>query len=301
MRHRLDWKEIPMGLQPTRRQFLSTSGLLATGTVLAAATSRPSTVAPSGPGAWDEADRIVRSTRRPRIPDRQVDLTSFGAVGNGTTDCTAAFAAAIAALARRGGGRLVVPLGRWLTGAIHLDNHIDLHIEADATILFRTDPAAYLPVVYTRDGGIECMNYSPFIYAYGKHDIAITGRGTLDGQSSNQYWWTAVHPAVPVPQRADLRDHPAQHAELADEPGAVHQRDRRERHGQQPGTQQRRLRPGMLRPRGHPGLYVRDRRRLHRGEGRQERRRAPGQPAEPEHRRPGLRVPCRARRDHHRQ
>jgi polygalacturonase len=189
MRHRLDWKEIPMGLQPTRRQFLSTSGLLAAGTVLAAATSRPSTVAPSGPGAWDEADRIVRSIRRPRIPDRQIDLTSFGAVGDGTTDCTAAFAAAIAALARRGGGRLVVPLGRWLTGAIHLDTHIDLHIEADATILFRTDPAAYLPVVYTRDGGIECMNYSPFIYAYGKHDIAITGQGTLDGQSSNQYWW----------------------------------------------------------------------------------------------------------------
>jgi polygalacturonase len=178
-----------MGIQPTRRRFLTTGGLLAAGVALTAAGSPPAARAGSPRPDWREANRIVRSIRRPRIPDRRITLTSFGAVGDGTTDGTAAFAAAIAALARRGGGRLVVPPGRWLTGAIHLDNCIDLHVRAGATIVFRTDPAAYLPAVYTRDGGIECMNYSPFIYAHDKHDIAITGQGTLDGQASNQYWW----------------------------------------------------------------------------------------------------------------
>jgi polygalacturonase len=178
-----------MSAGPTRRQLLTTGGLAAAGTVLGLLSPRaPAGATPAGAGR-DEADRIVRTTLRPRIPARQVRLTAFGAVGDGATDCTAAFAAAIAALARSGGGRLVVPPGRYLTGAIHLDSHIDLHVQRDATIAFRTDPAAYLPVVHTRDGGIECLNYSPFVYAYGKHDIALTGEGTLDGQASNQYWW----------------------------------------------------------------------------------------------------------------
>jgi polygalacturonase len=186
-----------MSAEPTRRRFLQTGGILAAGGVLAAAGSRlPADAAPAPAGLpartgrrWPEADRIVRATRRPRIPDRRVEVTAFGGVGDGVTDCTAAFAAAIRALARHGGGRLVVPPGRYLTGAIHLESRIDLHVRKDATIAFSTDPAAYLPAVYTRDGGIECMNYSPFIYAYGKHDIAVTGEGTLDGQADNGHWW----------------------------------------------------------------------------------------------------------------
>jgi polygalacturonase len=172
----------------TRRQFLS-NGLVTAGAVVArgalttGADSTPST------GVWSRADRVVRETQRPRIPHRDARLPSYGAIGEGTMDCTDAFASAIADLAERGGGRLIVPPGRWLTGAIHLDSNIDLHLVSGATIAFRTDPEAYLPVVYTRDGGIECMNWSPFIYAYGKHDIAITGDGVLDGQASNQFWW----------------------------------------------------------------------------------------------------------------
>lgn len=161
----------------TRRQVITAGGLAVTGSLFGPA------VAPAA------ADRIVRATRRPRIPGRQVLVTAFGAVGDGTTDCTGAFAAAIAALARHGGGRVVVPPGRFRTGAIHLDNHIELRVERGATIAFDTDPAAYLPAVYTRDGGIECLNYSPFLYAFGKHDIAVTGDGVLDGQADNEHWW----------------------------------------------------------------------------------------------------------------
>ena len=130
--------------------------------------SRPS-------GRWSAsdraADRIVASVRRPRFPPRYFPITRFGAVGDGTTDCTAAFAAAIAACNRAGGGHVVVPSGQFFTGAIHLLSHVDLHLPRRApSILFSQDPNDYLPVVFTRWQGIELMNYSPFIYSYGQRE-----------------------------------------------------------------------------------------------------------------------------------
>jgi polygalacturonase len=136
------------------------------------------------------ADRIVASVRRPRFPRRYFPVTSFGAVGDGTTMNTAAFAAAIAKCSRSGGGHVIVPAGgTFLTGAIHLLSGVDLHVEAGATVLFSQNPADYLPVVFTRWQGIELMNYSPFIYAYGQRDIAVTGQGTLNGQADASHWW----------------------------------------------------------------------------------------------------------------
>jgi polygalacturonase len=182
-----------MDIQPSRRQFLAISGLAAATVAFSGTPAFAEAIDGLANGSsedpWDRADRIIRSINRPRIPARSVSLTDFGAVGDGVTDCRQAFKDAIAGLAATSGGRVVVPPGRYLTGAIHLESRIELHVEEGATILFSTDTAAYLPVVFTRDGGIECMNYSPFIYAYGKHDIAITGKGVLDGQASNEHWW----------------------------------------------------------------------------------------------------------------
>ena len=129
------------------------------------------------------ADRIVRSVRRPGFPDRFFPITSFGAVGDGTTDCTGAFRDAIAACSRRG-GHVIVPAGTFFTGAIHLLSNVDLHLEQGSVILFSQDPNAYLPVVFTRWQGVELMNYSPPVYSYGQHNIAITGQGTLNGQAA---------------------------------------------------------------------------------------------------------------------
>jgi len=184
----------------TRREALTIGGVALAGTAVALAAGgsgsafgdvRKSDVQhgsmPVTP--WHKAEHIARTVRQPRIPHRSRSVTDFGAVGDGKTDCTKAFKNGIAALARRGGGRLVVPAGTYLTGAIHLESRIDLHVEKGATILFTTDPNAYLPVVLTRFGGEECMSFSPFIYAYEKHDIAITGEGVIDGQASNTAWW----------------------------------------------------------------------------------------------------------------
>ena len=135
------------------------------------------------------ADRIVASVRRPFFPPRNFPVTRFGAVGDGTTKNTKAFAAAIAACHRSGGGHVIVPAGTFLTGAIHLLSHVDLHVEAGATVLFSQDPNDCLPVVFTRWQGIELMNYSPFVYSYGQRNIAVTGSGTLNGQADANHWW----------------------------------------------------------------------------------------------------------------
>ncbi len=141
------------------------------------------------PVSWQTAGEILARIKAPAFPDRDFPITDFGAVAGGKSDCTAAIAKAIAACHTAGGGRVVVPAGEWLTGAIHLQSNVNLHLVEGSTLLFNTDPAAYLPVVYTRWEGTECMNYSPFIYAFEQENIAVTGRGTLDGQASDENWW----------------------------------------------------------------------------------------------------------------
>lgn len=138
---------------------------------------------------WRAADAILARIVAPVFPARDVPVTEFGAVGDGVRDCTAAFADAIATCQRAGGGRVVVPAGRFLTGPIRLRSGVNLHVSEGATIAFHTDPLRYLPLVFTRWEGVELMNYSPFVYAFEQSNIAITGRGTLDGQANDATWW----------------------------------------------------------------------------------------------------------------
>jgi len=139
--------------------------------------------------SWDTAQEILRRIHPPTFPDREFLITDFGAVGDGKTDCTEAFRQAIKACHKAGGGRVIVPAGIFLTGAIHLKSNVNLHLTKDAIVRFNTDPKKYLPVVFTRWEGVECMNYSPLIYAFEQENIAITGEGLLDGQASSKNWW----------------------------------------------------------------------------------------------------------------
>lgn len=138
---------------------------------------------------WEQIPEILSRIKPPQFPDKDFKITDYGAVGNGKTDCTKAFKKAILAANKAGGGRVVVPAGSFLTGAIHLKSNVNLHVSKDAVIKFSTDPNAYLPAVYTRWEGVECMNYSPLVYAYEQENIAITGEGTLDGQGNDENWW----------------------------------------------------------------------------------------------------------------
>lgn len=150
--------------------------------------SAASSAAPGSP--WDAVPAVLARIQPPVFPDRDFPVTRYGAVGDGTTDCTDAFRKAIADCAESGGGRVVVPAGRFLTGAIHLRGNVNLHVTKEATIAFSRDPRAYLPVVLTRFEGTELMNYSPFLYALDQRNVAITGEGTLDGQAGPDNWWS---------------------------------------------------------------------------------------------------------------
>jgi polygalacturonase len=143
----------------------------------------------AGSSPWHLAETIVARITPPQFAERFFILSSFGAVGDGKTDCTKAFAHAIAACSESGGGIVVVPPGDWLSGAIQLKSNVNLHLKKDAVIRFSTDPSAYLPLVLTRWEGIELMSYSPLIYAFEQENIAITGEGTLEGQADNSHWW----------------------------------------------------------------------------------------------------------------
>lgn len=138
---------------------------------------------------WDEVPAILKRIQAPKFPDRVFPIVKYGAKPDGMTDCTAAFKNAIAACNKAGGGRVEVPAGQYLTGPIHLLSNVNLHIAEGATVLFTQDYTKYLPLVYTRWEGVECMNYSPFIYAWRQRNIAVTGKGTLDGQCDKTHWW----------------------------------------------------------------------------------------------------------------
>ncbi|HEY2434388.1 MAG TPA: glycoside hydrolase family 28 protein [Vicinamibacterales bacterium] len=139
---------------------------------------------------WSTAAEILRRITDPAFPARDVDITAHGATEDGATDCTAAIRAAIEACRAAGGGRVVVPPGRFLTGAIRLRSHVNLHLREGATLAFRPDADAYLPLVLTRFEGTELMNYSPLIYALDETNVGISGAGTLDGQANAQNWWS---------------------------------------------------------------------------------------------------------------
>lgn len=139
---------------------------------------------------WKLMQQIIDNVKAPTFLDKTFNILEFGAIPDGVTYNTEAFRKAIKKCTESGGGKVLVPKGKYLTGAIHLDNNVNLHLEEGAEILFSTNPKDYYPLVHTSFEGTEFMNYSPLIYAYKKKNIAITGKGVLNGQASIQNWWT---------------------------------------------------------------------------------------------------------------
>ena len=139
--------------------------------------------------SWDQLPGLLARIKPPVFPQRDFEITRYDARGDGAKDCTDAIGRAIAACSQAGGGRVAVPAGVFLTGPVHLKSNVDLHLAAGATLRFVRDPKRYLPLVYTRWEGLECLNYSPFVYCDAQENIAVTGEGTLDGNCDCEHWW----------------------------------------------------------------------------------------------------------------
>lgn len=137
--------------------------------------------------AWAAMPAILERITPPVFPKKDFRITDHGAREGGATDCTKAFASAIRGCAAAGGGRVVVPKGKFLTGPIHLQSKVELHLSEGSEIVFSDRYEDYLPVVPVRVGGIDCFNYSPLIYAKDCKDVAVTGKGRLNGNAAN--WW----------------------------------------------------------------------------------------------------------------
>jgi polygalacturonase len=164
--------------------------------MLLAAEAQTSHVWKTSKDPLNEMAQIRKQIKAPTFAAREFLVTKYGAVGDGKTLNTAAFKTAIEACNKSGGGRVIVPLGNFLTGAIYLKSNVELHLADSAKISFSVNPKDY-PIVFTRWEGMELMNYSSLIYAYGEQNIAITGHGTLDGKASYENWWSwnAARPA----------------------------------------------------------------------------------------------------------
>ena len=141
---------------------------------------------------WAKADEIVKAIQLPKIPQRDFNITDFGAKSGAQSDARPAILAAIKKASAEGGGRVVIPPGSWLSdGPIHLVSNLELHLSEGATLLFGPDPKKYLPAVLTRWEGTELYSYSPLIYAFEVHDVAITGKGVIDGNGASEFHtWT---------------------------------------------------------------------------------------------------------------
>ena len=140
--------------------------------------------------AWSEVyPKIEAQIKAPTFRAKDYVITDFGKrIDNPGHLYTDLINKVIRQCSQEGGGRVVIPEGTWLTGPITLLSNVNLHVSEGATLLFTDDTKQY-PLVYTRWEGMDCINYQPCIYANGAENIAVTGKGIIDGGATNDNWW----------------------------------------------------------------------------------------------------------------
>ena len=113
------------------------------------------------------------------------NVVDFGAVGDGKTLDTKAIQAAVDACSKNGGGTVFLPAGTYLSGTIYLKDHVMLNLDTGVVLLGSTNVDDY-PLNHC-----DFPSYSDsyvgraLIWGEGLHDIAITGRGTINGQGAH--------------------------------------------------------------------------------------------------------------------
>ncbi len=112
--------------------------------------------------------------------------TRYGIVADGSTLNTSALQTLIDKVSAAGGGRIVFTPGRYLTGQLDIKSGVELHLQAGAILLGSTSPYDYFLVRSDNDADVERKDAShlAILSANGAHNIAFTGRGTIDGQGT---------------------------------------------------------------------------------------------------------------------
>ena len=139
--------------------------------------------------SWDRANQIV-SGLNPVTSFKKATyyIADFGAKGDGKTSCKEAFDKAITACSENGGGTIEVKGGDYyMNGPLVLKSNVHIELKEGAVLNFSSDESDYLPAVLTRWEGTELYNFSPLIYAYHVTNIAITGKGTINGNGSKYF------------------------------------------------------------------------------------------------------------------
>lgn len=153
--------------------------LLLIATILTAKTAVSIEPSAIGPGAMPaeiapiDAPFDMPALARPTIADRVARIEGEPRAG--------AIQPAIDRLAAVGGGRVVVPPGKWSTGRLQLRTGVELHLEEGAEVHFSGQIEDYFPPVFTRNEGLEMMGLGGLVFAHNAERIALTGKGVLVG------------------------------------------------------------------------------------------------------------------------
>lgn len=155
-------------------------------------------------GSWEVVKKIESNIKPPQFRNKDYNIVDFGANAGGKADSRSAINRAIAKCSEQGGGRVVVPAGKYfIKGPIILKSKVNLHLMEGAELIFSAVADDYLPVVLTRWEGTDLYNYSPLIYAHKATDIAITGKGVLNGMGSANF---ATWKPLQKKDQQDLRE-----------------------------------------------------------------------------------------------
>lgn len=143
-----------------------------------------------------QAGQVSQSTQMQPAPGPKcgdwLNVRQLGAVGDGVTISTGSIQRAIDQCGSSGGGTVFLPAGRYVSGTLWLRNNVTLHLESGAVLMGDTDPAAYPMWAGAWEGPGAQRRHAPLIAGEGLTNIALTGRGTIDGRGKT--WWDAFMP-----------------------------------------------------------------------------------------------------------
>ena len=115
-------------------------------------------------------------------------IIDFGAVPDGRTNCAAAIQAAVDAAAGDGGGTVLIPAGRWLSGSVLLKSHVTLQLESGACLVSSLDESEIFPFPASpEEGPVDGWNGGFFLGGRDAEDVRITGGGVIDGQGDRVF------------------------------------------------------------------------------------------------------------------